>query len=115
MEPAMPIPYLAVPLVAAFLTVSNAVPRFDVTPSCKGAADAGYVDKSKERLQICIESEQKARAELEKSWAQFDPSDRNYCVRASDGFEPTYTELITCLEMQRDVKRIRQESATKKR
>ena len=33
--------------------------------------------------------------------------DRANCVKAVKGFEPTYTELLTCLEMARDVKKIK--------
>lgn len=92
------------PLAAQFLVgVVDAVPVYDVAPSCRGAAMSAH-DSS--RLQACLDTEHKARETLAEEWTQFAPAARQNCqAAASVGGEPSYTELLTCLEIQRDVKR----------
>jgi len=77
-------------------------PSFDVTPSCRAAAEASG---GHDRLEGCLASERGARDQLAKEWSQFPAASRSLCIRsASGGGEPTYTELLTCLEMDRDAK-----------
>ena len=52
------IPHLAMP-IAVYVTVADGLPNWDMTASCRGAASAGYVAQSGERLKSCIASEQK--------------------------------------------------------
>lgn len=100
-------PLIVLPLAGQLLTgaafaASQEPPTFDVNPSCRAAADASG---GHDRLQGCITSEQNARNQLVKEWTQFPPASRDLCVKsATAGGEPTYTELITCLEMERDAK-----------
>jgi hypothetical protein len=104
------VPLLAVPL--AMQLIADGVPKLDVTPSCRGAAQAGYMTGGQDRLQRCIESEQRTRDKLSQEWASFAVGDRTYCVQSIKGFQPTYSELATCLEMRRDIKTIRTPEAT---
>jgi hypothetical protein len=47
---------------------------------------------------------------LVKQWSTFMPADKTSCVNESRmGGESSYTELITCLEMARDVRALRNE------
>ena len=96
------VPLLALP-VALQLVAADGVPQLDVTQSCRGAAEAGYVASTAERLQMCIASEHGIRDQLDKTWSSFPASDRNSCLSSVKGFAPTYSELVTCLEMKRDV------------
>jgi hypothetical protein len=57
-------------------------------------------------LTSCLASEQRTREELNKNWSTFPAADRISCVKSLT-FSPTYTELVTCLEMRRDVKNMR--------
>ena len=84
-------------------TVADSVPSWDVTASCRGAASVAYSQTSSERLTSCLASEQRTREELNKNWSTFPAADRIGCVKSLT-FSPTYTELMTCLEMKRDVK-----------
>lgn len=87
---------------------SSGVPTFDVRPSCKTGVDQGV----RKDIQSCVDSENNARAELVKHWDEFKPADRTLCTNAaSTGGSPTYTELITCLEMLRDAKALDQREA----
>ena len=100
----MMVPFLALSLAGQIvIAVADTVPKLDVTRSCRAAADAA---NSKDRLQTCIESEQKTRDQLAKDWSTFPAADRANCINAIVSFAPTYTELITCLEMKRDVKNL---------
>jgi hypothetical protein len=95
---------LALPLAAQLVAQTDGVPTFDVKPSCEGAARANYMAQGSERLQSCIASEHNTRDQLAKNWSSFPPADRATCVAAMHNFNPTYTELATCLEMKRDLR-----------
>ena len=94
----------ALPLAAQlFVTVADTVPTFDVAPSCRAAASV--TGASQDRLQTCMQSEQRARDLIVKHWDQFTAADRRNCaLTASVGGSPTYTEMVTCLEMARDTR-----------
>jgi hypothetical protein len=94
----------ALPIAAQlFVTVADTVPTFDVTPSCRAAASV--TGASQDRLQTCMQSEQRARDLIVKHWDQFTAADRRNCaLTASVGGSPTYTEMVTCLEMARDTR-----------
>ena len=82
---------------------ADSVPSWDVTASCRAAASITYGQTPSERLTSCLASEQRTREELNKNWSTFPAADRISCVKSLT-FSPTYTELVTCLEMRRDVK-----------
>jgi hypothetical protein len=103
---------LPVLLVGTQLTIAVAdpVPEFNVEPSCRAAAngDIGI----KQDLSSCLEDEKDARAQLAKEWSGFTTTDRGLCTRLSrTGGAPTYTELLACLQMARDARKLpKQES-----
>src|SRR5438105_14813147 len=94
-------------LIAGTLTIAVAdpVPNINIQPSCRAAA-AGAAGL-KQDLDTCLQSEQKVRSQLAEQWGQFRADDRTSCSRlttmAGGG---TYTELLTCLEMKRDARRL---------
>ena len=91
--------------------VADDVPSWDQTASCRAAASIAYGQTPSERLTSCLASEQRTREELTKNWSTFPAADRTICV-GSLTFSPTYTELSTCLEMRRDVKKSRDANPT---
>ena len=86
--------------------VSDGVPSWDVTPSCRAAGSIAYGQTPAERMKTCLATEQRTREELNKNWSTFAAADRIACVKSLT-FSPTYTELATCLEMRRDLKNSR--------
>jgi hypothetical protein len=87
------------------VTVADGVPNFSVEPSCRAAA-SGMVG-IRQDLSACLEDEKGARNQLIKEWSQFAPEDKTRCTRMSTtGGNPTYTELLVCLEIARDAKRL---------
>lgn len=97
-----------VPMLLALqlvLVASDRVPTLNVERSCRGAVTSGVVEKRS--LEACVESEHKARETLIKDWKQFSASDRSKCLQTSTmGGQGSYVEYLTCLEMERDVRKL---------
>jgi hypothetical protein len=92
---------------------SDEIPALDVQPVCRGIAaqmtapSAGKQGQA-ETLQRCTKSEQRAREQLKNIWLAFSAADKEHCIAlAKTGGLPSYTELMTCLEMVRDVRALR--------
>ena len=109
--------------VMAASPATDKVPVLDVEPVCQGIAEQGgatlhdalmahapkpeTVDTKKD----CVNSEQRIRNQLMTAWERFDTADRAHCISESEmGGESSYTELITCLEMARDVRKLHQQT-----
>src|SRR6516225_11005647 len=83
------------------INVADAIPRFDVSKTCKAAIDLS--GNSGRTVEGCLAGEDKARKEIEKDWATFPAAERNQCIQtAAKGGTPSYVEIIVCLEMIRD-------------
>jgi hypothetical protein len=88
---------------------ADSVPALNVEQVCRGIAQQGGVSfhdtDIAEEKKNCIDSEQATRDELAKQWSTFAPADKTACTNESKmGGESSYTELLTCLEMARDVR-----------
>jgi len=114
----MVLPFAALSLGAQLLVAAaDRVPEFDVKPSCRAGALSG-ASLSRD-TDACLRGEQAARDQVAKEWAEFASADRSRCTDLTNtGGPPSYGELLTCLEMARDAKKIQQEntgSAPKRR
>jgi hypothetical protein len=108
---------LAVPLTLILLAPARAddVPVLNVNPVCKGIAEQSATPGERGGPDLtfkdCVNSEQEVRTELAKQWSSFSADDKGHCVRETQmGGESSYTELITCLEMARDVRAMRRDA-----
>jgi hypothetical protein len=106
---------LALGLQLAAAAAEN-VPVLNVEPVCRGIAQNGgqtVRDKTiAEQKETCIKSELSMRDQLAKQWATFVAADKAHCVNLTKtGGESSYTELLTCLEMARDVRIMRSKPA----
>jgi hypothetical protein len=103
------------PLDAAMIALTvfvaePGVPTYNVKPSCDGAAR--QVTPAPDP-NLCIQKEQEVRAQIEKQWNSFVAADRAQCMRLSSlAGQETYTELLTCLEMARDVRNLHKEEGS---
>ena len=89
--------------VSPLVLVADTVPKLNYEPSCKAAVTAAALPGRDE--ESCKRDEETARATLEKIWSQFDSADRQRCLSLTTlGGAPSYVELLTCVEMSRDVK-----------
>ena len=97
------------------MPVADSVPTLNVEQVCQGIAQQGGVSfhdtDIAEEKKNCLDSEQATRDELVKQWSSFSPADKTACTNESKmGGESSYTELLTCLEMARDVRNMRNEA-----
>jgi hypothetical protein len=95
---------------ASLLTTvaADGIPNIDVNPSCRAAAN-GMVGL-KQDMSVCLDDEKSARDQLVKEWGGFSGEDKTRCTRVSTrGGSPTYTELLVCLQMARDAKKLPKE------
>jgi hypothetical protein len=92
---------------AAF--AQSGIPTIDIQNTCKAAASAMVQllggSTAGNDTEICLGSEQRAREQLVKDWSTFSASDRSRCVRTLN-YLPSYVEWLTCLEMERDVRKM---------
>jgi hypothetical protein len=91
------------------MPVADSVPTLNVDQVCTGIAQQGGVtfhdSAVGEEKQNCLDSEKAIRDQLVKEWSSFAPPDKAACTNESRmGGESSYTELLTCLEMARDVR-----------
>lgn len=96
------------------MPVADSVPVLNVDQVCQGIAQQGGVtfhdNAFAEEKKNCLDSEQSIRGELVKAWSSFSPADKTACTNESRmGGESSYTELLTCLEMARDVRAMHDE------
>ena len=88
---------------------SDDIPTVDVRPVCRGIASQGELEAGLQQtsFQQCVQSEQAVREEIKKEWSTFTTADKTHCVAlAKTGGEASYTELISCMEMARDVRKL---------
>ena len=84
---------------------AQGVPTIDVGPSCRAAAAGNTAAQDAES---CRRSEMASRDSLVKQWNSFPAADRNGCYKlTTTGTPGTYSELLTCLEMRRDARNLR--------
>jgi len=96
---------LATPLS---LTVADQVPTIDVAPGCRAAAAAS--PGLNQDVGACLKSENNAREQLVQQWSKFPAADRTNCLMLTKiGSNGTYTDLLTCLQIQRDARSLPKE------
>jgi hypothetical protein len=101
------------------MPVADSVPTLNVDQVCQGIAQQGGVTFHDaaigEERQNCLDSEKAIRDQLVKEWPSFAPADKTACTNESRmGGESSYTELLTCLEMARDVRTMHSDQANER-
>jgi hypothetical protein len=99
-------------LSPVLLARSDDTPNLDVRPVCRGIASQSASNPEdvgiRTSFEQCMQSEQAVREELKQAWHTFSAPDKQHCVALTQtGGESSYTELLTCLEMARDVRGLR--------
>jgi len=108
---------LMVPILPA---QSDEFPVLNVLPLCKGilsqGADPLQTGDPSVSLQQCLNAEQADREAMKEEWSTFSTTDKKHCIaEATMGGESSYTDLVTCLEMARDVRTLNKSPAGTKR
>jgi hypothetical protein len=94
--------HLPIVILASFpLTeIADSVPKFDIAAECKSEGGAAAIQ------QQCAADEAQARDEVQPLWTQSAAIDKAQCIQeTSMDSTPSYVELLTCLEMARDVRK----------
>lgn len=86
------------------------LPQLDVSSNCHSQA-AG----NKKTFESCMAEEQRTRDQIAREWGEFAKPDQTRCAQVSSlaGTPQSYIELLTCLEMARDVRKL-EKNATQK-
>jgi hypothetical protein len=98
-------------------TRADDVPVLHVEQVCHGIVDQSggslTVGDPKVAFDQCMAGEKTDRETLSKEWSTFNADDKKHCTDESRmGGDSSYTELITCLEMARDVRKLREPAST---
>jgi len=101
--------------VSLLVSVVDGVPSLNVEQVCEGIAQQGGVSFRDPNIAVekknCLDSEHATRDELAKQWSSFSAADKTACTNeATMGGDSSYTELLTCLEMARDVRTLHSEA-----
>ncbi len=94
------------------VTIADDVPRFDLEPVCHGIARQGGLDlepnqSARQDFNSCMKSEMAIRDQLVEQWSTFKASDKSNCIGETNaGGMPSYTDLLTCLQMARDASKL---------
>src|SRR5258706_4077759 len=93
--------HLPIVILASLLPmpVADAMPKLDIARECQFE---GGIKPTQER---CAADEAQARNELQNEWKQFGADAKKQCNQETTADDsPSYVELLTCLEMERDVR-----------
>ena len=107
------IPATALALIAQ-LTVAFAggVPHYNLAPLCRGIVQQGGMSllpnqSARKDYKSCITSEMAVRRQLVKQWPTFKASNKANCIgENSAGGLPSYTGLLSCLQMAKDASKL---------
>jgi hypothetical protein len=108
--PPMSLISAALLLATSFAAFADDVPELNIDPVCRGIAQQakGPGERGGPDLAFsqCVKSEQAMREKLGKEWPTFAPTDKAHCIGSENGGYASYTDLITCLEMARDARKM---------
>ena len=103
---------LAVALLWPQPGAAQVLPTADVQNTCRIASGVMVTlmggTTVEQGLNGCLDSENTARATIIKDWATYSAGDRTQCLQTTV-YLPSYVEWLTCLEMERDARRLRTE------
>jgi hypothetical protein len=107
----MPGTFIPILLGGYVLTAASGVPpKIDALATCKATEDiisSLFGNQTMVSVENCMRHENGARAQIEKDWPTYPASDRALCT--AKAYMPNYVEWLTCLEMFRDVRKLRAE------
>lgn len=97
--------------VSASLAKDGSPPTIDLRKTCQAtvAAAAAIIGNiGQGDIDVCMQDEEAARMQLLNEWANFPALAKSRCVKPQE-YVPSYVEWVACLEMTRDVLKMRQQ------
>jgi hypothetical protein len=95
--------------VSPSAAASDGYPMLDTTPLCRALTSSTSLLEGlgTSTFDQCMKGQQDDRQDMIKQWATFSAEDRRHCVAvATMGGVPSYTDLVSCLEMSRDARKL---------
>jgi hypothetical protein len=87
------------------IAAGEPMPAINSEAFCRSAAVRAQPIAS---IDACMDDERRAHDQLIRQWKEFSAGDKADCVPLTlTGGTPTYIELLTCLELRRDTRRLR--------
>ena len=83
------------------LNVADELPNFNVEASCKAVEGFGLAITHS--LESCVSDENAAQTELRQKWTSYPPAERSRCVAETMVGDPSYVDVLTCLQMAQDI------------
>ena len=102
---------LIVGTMSGSLAKDAAVPTVDLQQFCKETASITMGTNSQSDLDACMHDQQDARDQLAKGWTTYPALAKERCVKPKE-YRSSYVEWLTCLELTREVIRLRKEKST---
>jgi len=99
--------------VSPSLAQNSGPPTIDIQKTCRESSSAlvGLTGSdSQDTFSSCMNDEQTARDELVKDWATYPALAKSTCINPKE-YLPGYVEWQSCIEMTRDVIKLRKEQA----
>jgi hypothetical protein len=91
----------------AAVALADGPPKLEVSASCNAAA-RGAISAGRDK-ESCLADERTAEETLTQSWSKYSATDKTQCIgNVKTGGPPSYVELLSCLEVMRDAKEIRE-------
>jgi hypothetical protein len=100
-------------IVTAAFAQGGGPPRIDIDRVCRASAAeiaSIFGDNGQDVMGTCKQDEQAALDQLQKSWGDFPSLAKERCVQPKE-YLPSYVEWTACLEITRDVMKMRRERA----
>jgi hypothetical protein len=91
------------------LAKDGGLPNLDIEQGCRASekAMASATGTDADTFASCKNDENDARKQLERNWTTYPASDKARCIQPKE-YTPSFVEWLTCIEMERDVKAMRQ-------
>jgi hypothetical protein len=101
---------VAIVLGAASAADAGGVPSIDIERMCRASEAVSFADNSA-TFDTCLGDEQAAHKQLVQDWAMFAAMDKSHCVLPAE-YLPSYVEWLTCLKMEMEFRKMRNNVAT---
>jgi hypothetical protein len=93
----------------AFAATPSGPPKVDIEATCRASEieiKNIFGDDTAITTSGCLQQENAAFGELVKAWTTFTSADKGTCVQPRS-YRPSYVEWLTCLETQKELRKIR--------
>ena len=105
---AVAVSVVIIAVTSAARAKNGGIPNLDIEFACHSSerAVSAIISVTSDIYKSCLDDENEARNQLDKTWASFAASDKARCIQPRE-YLPSYVEWLTCLELTRDVKEMR--------